>query len=240
MLGVIGVILTMGAIASYADKDARKAYPAMDEKKVRAKMDAECARYGIKGKNDEFTETWINMIAARNYVRPNKYGVLPEDGWIKCERYVVDYANCDEDIADFKRAWYDTIEHQLEMQREQISDSRLNKKVRDYYDSEKYVNRTLKQRENGPTIVLELKHWHGIPKDEQLKRMKELQEKTIWGKICKEKPILRHNAKYEDTYKEIWIIKGKSNDKQESWGTQKYYKNLYTECCAKIGYNAEL
>lgn len=240
MLGVIGTILAMGAIASYADKDSRRAYPAMDDKKTRAEIDAEFARYGIKGQDGKFTETKINIIAARNHVRPNKYGVLPENGWLKCQRYVFEYANCDEDIDDFKRAWYDTVEHQLEMQRKQISDPKLNKKVRDYHDSEKYVKRTLKQRETGPTIVLEYKHWHGIPKEEQLQRMKELQEKTIWGQICKEKPILRHNSRYENTYKEVWIIKGKNNDRQESWGTKQYYKNLYTECCAKIGYNAEL
>ena len=66
MFGVIGTILAMGAIAGYTDKDSRKAYPAMDEKKVRAAMDAECARYGIKGQNGKFTEQWINMIAAIN------------------------------------------------------------------------------------------------------------------------------------------------------------------------------
>ena len=240
MFGVIGTILAMGAIAGYADKDSRKAYPAMDEKKVRAAMDAECARYGIKGENGKFTEQWINMIAARNHVRPNKYGVLPEDGWLKCKQYVFEYANCNEDITDFQRAWYNTIEHQLENQRKQISDPKLNKKVQDYHDSEKYVKRTLKQREHGPTIVLELKHWHGIPKEEQLQRMKELQEQTIWGQICKDQPILRHNSRYENTYKEVWIIKGRDHDRQESWATEKYYKNLYTECCAKIGYNAEL
>lgn len=240
MLGTIGLMLTMGAIASYADKDSRKAHPAVNDKKFRAKMDAEYARYGIKGQNGRFTETQINMIAARNNVRPNKYGVLPEDGWLKCQSYVFEYANCDEDIDDFKRAWYDTIEHQLKMQRKQISNPENNKKVREYRTSEKYINGKLEEIKRGPTIVLEFKHWHGIPKEEQLQRMKELQEKTIWGKICKEEPILRHNTSYEDTYKEVWIIKGMKHHKQESWSTQKFYKNLYSQCCAKIGYDAEL
>ena len=70
--------------------------------------------------------------------------------------------------------------------------------------------------------------------------MKELQEQTIWGQICKDQPILRHNSRHENTYKEVWIIKGRDHDRQESGATQNYYKNLYTECCAKIGYNAEL
>lgn len=239
MLGVIGTILAMGAISSYASKDAKRAYPKMDNKKIKEETDAEFAQYGIKGKSGEFTERKINMIAARNNVRPNKYGVLPEDGWIKCQNYVMGYANHDEDVTDFKRAWYDTIEQQLKMQRKKISNPKFNKEVQKYYKSEKHIETTLKEREHGPTIVLELKHWHGIPKEEQLKRMKELQTETIWGKICKEEPILRHNN-HENTFKEIWIIKGEKDDRQGSYSTKRYYKNLYTKCCAKIGYNAEL
>lgn len=240
MLGVIGTILAMGAINEAANISSRKAYPEMNNKKTRTDFDAECARYGIKGQGAKFTTQRINMIAARNHVSPNKYGVLPEDGWMKCRDYVMQYVNEPQDLSEFRNAWYDTVEHQLELQRLQISNPHLNRKVKEYYDSEKHIRSTMKNRENGPTIVLEYKHWHGISKGEQLQRMEELQKDTVWGEICAEPPILRDNPRFPNTYTEVWIIKGKKGEKPESYSTQYYYKNLYTKCCAKIGYNAEL
>lgn len=240
MLGVIGTILAMGAINEAANISSRKAYPEMNDKKRRTDFDAECARYGIKGQAEEFTVTRINMIAARNHVSPNKYGVLPEDGWMKCRDYVMKYINNPQDLSDFRNAWYDTVEYQLEIQRKKISDPTTNRKVRQYYDSEKRIRSSMKNRENGPTLVLEYKHWHGISKGEQLQRMEELQKDTVWGEICAEPPILRDNPRFPNTYTEVWIIKGEEDDKAESLSTQRYYKNLYTNCCAKLGYNAAL
>ena len=240
MLGIIGTVLAMGAISEYANQKNKKAYPKMSQSQVQNDMDAEFARYGIKGQNGRFTETKINMIAARNNVKPNKYGVLPEEGWKHCRRYVAGYANDDQDIIDFEKAWYDTVEHQLKVQRKKISNPNINKKAKQYYESEKRIKRTMDDRKNGPIIVLEYKHWHGIPKEEQLKRMEELQHQTIWGEICAEPPILRDNTRLPNCYNEVWIIHGKKNDKQGTFSTNNYYKDLYTKCCAKIGYNAEL
>lgn len=236
MLGILGVALAMGAISGYANQEFKKAYPKMNHPQVKNDMDAEFARYGIKGKNGRFTETKINMIAARNNVQPNKYGVLPEEGWKHCRRYVVGYANSNQDIIDFEKAWYDAVEHQLKIQRKKIS----NKTTKKYCNAEKIVKKTMHQRKNGPTVVIELKHWHGIPKEEQLKRMRELQKQTIWGKILHEPPILRDNPRFEGCYTEVWIINGTNLDTPGSWGTNKYYKDLYTKCCGKIGYEANL
>jgi len=240
LLELLGIGFTIACISKYGEKQSKRAYPQMQDKKVQSSTDAEFARYGIKGKNNKFTDTKINMIAARCNVTPNKYGVLPENGWKHCRSYVARYANSNQDILDFEQAWYTTVQHQLKMQRSEISNPNKNKKAKAYNDVEQYIKHSLKSRKNGPTIVLEYRHWHGISKDEQLKRMKELQQKTIWGKICKEAPLLRDNPYAPNSYTEIWIINGKPDDEQGSSKTNREYKKLYEKCCAKIGYNAHL
>ena len=149
LLELLGIGFTIACISKYGEKQAKKAYPQMQDKKVKSDTDAEFARYGIKGKNNKFTDTKINMIAARCNVTPNKYGVLPQNGWKYCRSYVARYANSNQDILDFEQAWYTTVQHQLKMQQSEISNPNKNKKAKAYNDVEQYIKHSLKSRKNG-------------------------------------------------------------------------------------------
>ena len=238
VLSTIGMLLAAGAIAAWADKDSKKAYPKLTTK-VSNDMDAEFGRYGIKGQNGRFTDTKIKMIAARNGVRTNKNGVLPEEGWKKCRSYVAKYANCDQDILDFQDAWYRTVYNQMKAHGRTLQDPN-SKLMKDYKSNARYFNAPSHKSEwQQQTIVLEINHWHTIPEEEQIKRMNELQDQTYWGNLCVEPPILRNNP-HSHGHIEVWMLHASSDHKQGSSRTKRFFKNRYKECCAKLGYDAML
>ena len=240
VLGLIGTILAAGAIAAWADKGSKNAYPKMSNSKVRNDMDAEFARYGIKGQNGRFDNTKVKMIAARNNVQANKHGILPEEGWKRCRSYVAKYANCDQDILDFEEAWYHVVESQIRAYGRTLQD-RNSKLMKSYRSNARFFNAPSHEAEwKQQEIVLEIKHWHGIAREEQLKRMKQLQDQTYWGRLCVEPPILRENPHAPDSYVEVWILYANNGHKRGSKYTNNVFKNWYNECCAKIGYDAAL
>lgn len=228
ILTTLGLLGAAAAINSTAKAHQKRAYPKLNKNE----FDAENARYGIRGSILGFTEERIMKIAARNSVVPNKHGILPENGWAQCIQYVEGYANSHSDVNDFKRAWKRTVQNQIKRKQSKTR----NENNTQYEILQKHVITNMKQNRHGPTIVLELKHWHGISKEEHLMRMKELQNKTIWGTFCKEAPILRNNPRFPDAYTETWILIGDQSDKQDSYITINKFKQKYKICCKELGY----
>jgi hypothetical protein len=109
VLGTIGMLLAAGAIARTAERRTMNACPTLDKKRY----DEHNAIHGINIHD-------INKIAARNGVRCDKHGVLPENGWMQCINYVKQYANSPEDVENFLRAWLDGIQKQLDAKHEKI------------------------------------------------------------------------------------------------------------------------
>ena len=78
LLELLGVALGVDAVNGAAKKSSMKANPQLNVKQ----FDADCARYGVIGRD-------IMDVAARCGVKPNKYGVLPEDGYKHCLKLTV-------------------------------------------------------------------------------------------------------------------------------------------------------
>ena len=232
VLGLIGVGLSALAINSAVKQRGKKAYPRLDNKQ----FDADNASNGIA--HGGFSEEKIMKIAARCGVRPNKHGILPQNGKNNCLRYVSRYADHDNDVINFKKAWDRTIKKQLKNR-----SSDLREKYSNNYEYKKnIVDCRGHGYFGGPNIVLEIFHWDGISKEEQLRRMKDLQNNSIWGDVCVKKPKLRRNSNnhYPSGYVEVWTLSGGKDDVQGKRSTMKKYKNLYRDCCAHLGYDAML
>ena len=225
LLSLIGVGLSMAAIEGWANSKQKKAYPGLSY----SKFDAECARNGIRCPLG-FTKDQILKIAARNGVKPNKAGLLPENGWVECIYYVERYANSARDVESFKRAWRRTVENQIK-EKQKVARNTVDP---EYERIKRHIEANYDQ--NGPAIVLEYKHWHGMPKEEHLKRMNALYNDTFWGSLCKEKPILRDNPRMEGSHTEVWIMNGHVTDDQDSLSTKRKFKNNYKLCCKQLGY----
>lgn len=225
LLELIGVALGASLINGMSKKSSMKANPQLDVKQ----FDADCARYSVIGQD-------IMDVAARCGVKPNKYGVLPEDGYKHCMEYVTQYVNHPDDIELFKRDWLLTVEQQLKAK----SDLMINKYWGDYQHQ---YNGYLNNKEHwtsGPDIVLEFKHWHGLSKDQHLKRLKDIQTKTFWGELCLKDPILRKNPRINDSYIEVWVMRGRKYDKQGDWLTHNSWEMTYEVCCGVCGYDSML
>ena len=225
VLGTFGMLLTAGAISGLADKSKKKANPKLNN----TEFDAHCARLGI-------SRVKIMDIAARCGVTPSKYGVLPEDGWKHCLNYVSNYVNDPDDIEQFKRNWAHVVERQLKSKSQQIIDKYWDSYQNSYQLFLKNKNNWL----NGPIITLELRHWHGLPKDQHIARLKDIQLKTFWNELALKDPILRNNPRFKDAHIEFWILRGGRYDEQDSRLTNNKMKTLYKKCCGVCGYDAML
>lgn len=224
ILSTLGLLAAMGAIHATACALDKEAAPYLNFNK----FDAENARNGIRGPLG-FDEDQIMKIAARCSVRTHN-GILPEEGYVRCKEYVERYSNDVRDYDNFRRAWIRTVENQIKRKQREAREKTNSK-----YETAELFNKEYIKK-NGPTIILEYKHWHGMPKEEHLKRMKALQTETFWGTICKEPPILRDNPKMPGSYTEIWIMNGLTQDEQGDWKTMRRFKNDYKLCCEKLGY----
>lgn len=224
ILSTLGLFAAMGAIHAAACARDKEAAPYLNFNK----FDAENARNGIHGPLG-FTEDRIMKIAARCGVRTQNK-ILPEEGYVRCAHYVQQYSNNERDYDSFKRAWIRTVENQIKRKQREARE-----KTNPKYKTAAKFNREY-IRKNGPAIVLEYKHWHGMPKEEHLKRMKVLQNETFWGEICKEPPILRDNPRMPGSHTEVWIMNGLMQDEQGDWKTMRRFKNHYKLCCEKLGY----
>ena len=232
MLGLIGIGLAALGINQAAKKHGQKANPNLNI----TKFDADCAEYGVATSSAGYTRQKILDIAARCGVRPNKYGVLPEDGWKHCLDYIGQYVNHPDDISNFERDWRIVVADQLK-----DKSSQLIQKHWKYYQHQ--YNGYLNNKELwacGPKIVLEFRHWHGLPKEEYLKRLEDIQTKTFWGELCLKPPVLRHNPRFKDSFIETWVVHGSKFDKQGSRITNNSWASLYEDCCGVCGYDAML
>ena len=225
LLELLGVALGAATISSATKQSSKKANPRLNE----SQFDADCARYSVIGQD-------IMDVAARCGVKPNKYGVLPEDGYKHCMKYVTQYVNHPDDIELFKRDWLLAVEQQLKAK----SDLMIRKHWDNYqHQYQGYLNNK-DHWLGGPEIVLEYKHWHGLPKDQYLQRLEDIQTKTFWGELTIQPPILRNNPRFEDSFIEVWVMQGRKGHKQGSWLTNKLWESTYKDCCGVCGYDAML
>ena len=232
LLELIGVALGASLINGMAKKSSMKANPRLNT----TRFDANNARYGVASSSSGFTKQKIIDIAARCGVRPNKYGVLPEEGWKKCLKYVSEYVNNPDDIANFERDWRMTVASQLKDKSAKMIEENwagYQHQYNGYLNNKEYWT-------SGPDIVLEFKHWHGLSRDQHLKRLKDIQTKTFWGELCLQDPILRKNPRIDNSYVEVWVMRGSKHDKQGDWLTHNAWNMTYKRCCGVCGYDSML
>ena len=235
LLELLGVALGAAAVNGAAKRHQQKANPSLDRKK----FDADNARYGVASHEAGYTEQRIMDIAARCGVRPNKYGVLPENGYKHCLKYVAKYVNHPDDVDNFERDWRRTISKQLTRKAAQLKSE--SEKHYEYLYRQWYLNGMKEKCEKGGnTIVLTFKHWHGMPKDQHLGRMENLIENTLWGDRIVEQPILRHNPRFEDSHIETWVVKAIPSARQDSRITHNGLTLAYKTCCKHLGYDPML
>lgn len=232
VLGFIGVLVSAALLSSLAEQKGKKANPRLNA----TRFDADNARYGVSTSSVGFTRQKIMDIAARCGVKPNKYGMLPEDGWKRCLKYVEHYINDSEDIVNFERDWRMTVADQLQDK----SSKMIKKHWKDYQTQYKGYLEHKEYWTCGPAMTLEFRHWHGLLKDEYLKRLDDLQNNTFWGELVLQDPILRKNSRFEDSFIEVWVIQGGRNDSQDRYITKNMKTNLYIDCLGVCGYDAML
>ena len=232
VLDLIGALIGAKAINDVGKKYSQKANPNLNDKK----FDADCAEYGVATSSAGYTQQKIMDIAARCGVRPNKYGVLPENGWKHCLDYIAEYVNHPDDISNFERDWRIVVARQLD-----DKSAKLIEEKWPYYQTS--YNGYLENKEfwtSGPKIVLRFKHWHGLPKDEYLKRLEDIQTKTFWGELVLKPPVLRNNPRFEDSFTETWVMQGCKTDELGRGLTHNAWRTLYKTCMGVCGYDAML
>lgn len=226
VLSTIGMILAAGAIDKMIENKGKNAYPGLDNNE----FDRHNAVYGINIYD-------INKIAARNGVRCDQYGVLPENGWYQCIEYVKQYANTVEDVNSFPKIWEDTIEIQLQEKQIKIQNKAKNKYKNVSYEA------TIKQYEdikNNPIIIVQFKHWYGLTYAEHMKRLTKITKETKWGHIAATKPILRP-IPGKNGHLEIWQAYGlRKNDEQNNAVTMNILQTAYEISCEYCGYDPQL
>ena len=222
LLEIIGAIVAYGTVKGTCDmieQMGKKAYPTLDNRE----FDIKNRRNGLKTS----TDTDINKIAARCGIRPDKYGVLPEEGYKACMQYVIDYGD---DTLKFIDQWKKTVEHQ-----------KANKKIKitanSSTDYDEAVERW-KKKEFVPrkTIMFEVKHWYNLSLSQHQERVNKIYNNTIIGELCVKKPIVKEQTGFTGKRVEIWFVKGTKDCEQDSWLTNGIWKALYNTCCKHCGY----
>ena len=222
LLGALGVIAATAFASEMGNAYGKNAYKNLDDKE----FDKERSRYGIM---HEFSTTQIYKIAARNRVRVDKYGILPEHGYRECLDYVNKYSLNKNDTKLFIDGWEQTIKIAKE-----------DKKKKIIKDNEKNYER---QRKNamkynmdpeGPEVVLEYRHWFDLSPEEYHERLNKLYTETFLGEIAIEKPILRYNpGNIYNPYIETWVLRG---EKGQDPDFTNVLKASYSICCKKLGF----
>ena len=222
LLEIIGAIVAYGTVKGTCEmigQAGKKAYPTLDNRE----FDIQNRRNGLKIS----TDTDINKIAARCGIRPDKYGVLPEEGYKACVRYVADYGD---DTLKFIDQWKKTVEHQ-----------KANRKIHIAGDSSAAYNNAVNNWKNkkyvpGKVIMHEVKHWYDLTLAQHQKRVDEIYHNTILGELSAKKPVVKKQTGFDGKRVEVWFIKGTKRDKQDDWLTNSLWKSLYSRCCERCGY----
>lgn len=221
VLSTIGMLLAVGAIARTAERRSMNAYPTLNKERY----DKHNALHGINIYD-------INKIAARNGVRCDKYGVLPENGWSQCVRYVRQYANTLEDMENFPKVWVKHVEKQLEQKHEKIK-----KEATEYYNKQKWQWMDVVNNKTSQTDVLQLKHWKGMSREEHQKRLDKMMQ-TDWRMIVASGPILRPLPNSTTSHLEVWEV----YQSPKIWGTRmggQPYEMYYEWFCNLCGYDPQ-
>ena len=224
VLGLIGGILAIDAACQVSDK--RHGFMTGTEKR---KFDQENARDGIH---------WgeIEKIAARCRVKPNKYGVLPADGYEKCLDYVRKYANSPSDINNFIELWKITVQKQILAEPERV---KAGKMAQEYDSIKRIVSREAKTADKNNILTFEIKHWLDISTEEHKKRMNNIASKTILKDILAQSPVLRWGSTWENERVEYWSVYGQPGE-QVNYVSKKHFQGTYERCAAHCGYDAQL
>ena len=239
LLSLLGVAASAALINSAAKRHQQKANPNLD----RAKFDAQNAEYGIATSSLGFTEQKIMDIAARCGIRPNKNGVLPPNGWKLCMKYVSKYINHPDDLINFERDWLQTVERQMARRSTQLineSEDNYEHLCKNWYGGypgkkpeKDLINYTHKS-------ILEVKHWHGLPREEHVKRIYDIYTNTILCECCCKPPILRPNPRIKDSHVETWVFGCLPHQKPNTRLTRNAHKCVYEDCCEHLGYDPAL
>lgn len=235
LLTLLGVAAGTALVNGAAKKHQQKANPNLN----RSKFDADNAQYGVATSSVGYTEQKIMDIAARCGVRPNKHGVLPENGYKHCFDYVSNYINHPSDLDNFERDWREAIAKQLSRKSDKLKSE--SEEHYEYICKQWYTDGIKEKCErSGKTIVLTIKHWHGMSKDQHLERVDNLVKNTILGDKITKQPIIRNNPRFDNSLVETWVFKALPSDKQDGMLTMNSYKLLYKTCCKHLGYDPML
>ncbi|RAP50206.1 MAG: hypothetical protein BZ138_06925, partial [Methanosphaera sp. rholeuAM270] len=168
LLGALGIIAATVLASEMGNAYGKNAYKNLDDKE----FDKECSRYGVM---HDFSTTQIYKIAARNRVRVDKYGVLPEHGYRECLDYVNKYSLNKNDTKLFIDGWEQTIKIAKEDKRKKIIKDNEKDYERQKKNAKKYMN------PEGPEVVLEYRHWFDLSPEEYQERLNKLYTETFLG-----------------------------------------------------------
>lgn len=220
LIGTAIAYSTIKGACSYAEQRGQKAYPTLNRKE----FDQNNMIKGI----GEFTEEKIKQIAARNGVRPNKYGVLPLFGFEHCIHYVEQYGG---NINDFKNAWILVVKCQ-----EDIQKGRIHNKYNERYHklADIYSQGNFSDTE---TTTFTLNHWYDLPLYEHEARCDEIYDDTFLGGLAVHRPVVRGSNKVYGARSEVWTVKKRLYDRPYSDGlADRTWKGAYNTCCKYLGY----
>ena len=236
---LLGIAAGAKLVNSAAKQHQQKANPNLNRKR----FDADSREYGVATSSAGFTEQKIIDIAARCGVRPNKYGVLPENGWKHCLKYVTRYVNNPNDLANFERDWNIVVGKQLKQKVEKLKDEsskyyeRAHRLWFEGHPNEKpYKDQMVKSKK----CVIEIRHWHGLEHEEHLNRVQRLYDETLLGECCVKPPILRNNIKMKNSFVEIWVFGCYPWQDVNSRITRNGKITLYKHCCKHLGFDPML
>ena len=226
LIGAAVAYCTVKGTCEAIGKYGQNAYKGIDTRDFDLKNSANGIRYS--------SETDINKIAARNGIRCDKYGLLPEFGYRNCLEYVRRYSNSENDVDGFIRSWKRTVRNQ-----EARRSSRLKAESVSSYESNVKAWREA-DWDNRRTIIIELSHWWGLTIEDHQERAMDIYNNTYMGEIAVKKPVVRRDPKIYGRRIETWQIRARKDFRQDEWSTNNRIKAMYTLCAKQRGLEAKL
>lgn len=174
----------------------------------------------------------VVKIAQRNGVYPNKHGVLPAEPNGRIMDYVERYANSRADIDEFQRQWYLTVQKQLDKKHEKIR----NESSSEYNRTRNYLETSVVPYLGNEVTYLEIKHWMFMQREIHEQRMRNIIDKTVFGKFVgssalRVDPLVDVDSYVE--YYELRLPKGGNISQYE-------FQELYKLACSYLGYDHQL